>query len=309
MPPESRPQLIEQALEYLMALGTAERALVITIGDGQALEVKGAGFETDTGLDELVLVLLQRAQKERPRLDTDGKGADTRSTLLSSVQDSTGKVLGALYVESPVSKGAFQRSHLDRLREYSQELGVRLQSASSEPLPQLGLPESSPEPASRTPLLLGGLLLLLAVLWPAIGLFMHLPSDRPPPLPSPSETVDRLVFSDPVTAVRFFLVLVEREQFDMAYKLLSDNTASEVSPIAFQNAMQAWRQQQNSSRPRRVSLSTRDKGLGRVKLEPPPHTEEAVWEWTLIEQSGQGWKLHSTGGNPALKGSVGPGSR
>ncbi|MCA9791981.1 MAG: hypothetical protein KC910_09315 [Candidatus Eremiobacteraeota bacterium] len=288
-------QLEQEALDYLVGLAPAEKCLVI-LTDGPDVEVKGAGFETDQGLSERVARLVHLASTGRPMLESSGRGESTISWALAPIVHQE-KTLGALYVQCSVSAGAFQHSHLRQLNAYAKELAPKLASATRQTVSSSPAPPSEEPPGrdSKGSLVFGVALLALSLVWMITG-FIANPSAKPAATPTPSQAERKpLEFVDPVTAARFFLVLVERQQYDSAYTLLSPRLKASMSPTDFESRLKGWQNEGDALR--QITLGNRQNDSCTVLFKG----QSTDWTWRLVLVDPHGWKLDGFQGGPPLE--------
>ncbi|MGE0489601.1 MAG: hypothetical protein AB7S38_10350 [Vulcanimicrobiota bacterium] len=287
-------QLEQEALDYLVALAPTEKCLVILMQD-ENVEVKGAGFESDDGLSDLVTRLVHLASQGRPILESSGRGQSTISWALAPVihNDAT---IGALYVQCSVSAGAFQHTHLRQLNAYAKELAPKLASATRhESAPSLAPTVEAPTRGdSRGTLVFGAGLLLLSLVWMVVG-FASNPSPKPDSMPTPSQADSKpLEFVDPVTAARFFLVLLDRQQYDAAYGLLSPGLQTTLGREDFESRLRGW--QSGDDALRQPSVGKRDDSTCTILFKG----QTTNWSWRLVLVEPHGWKLDGFEGGPPL---------
>lgn len=288
---------LREARNRLESLG-AEGALVLLRTEGGELTVRKArgivpeDVPARTGIFDAVLqsraaILVLDARQDHRFQKLAGIG---RSLLCAPIVDPAGEVLGLLYAESS-QPGAFSHKNRADLQAFGKSLGAELPEAHA-PEPAAAPVASEPGPW-RAGLALPVGLLVLALLWPfVVGGLTSEPDARPlaptaTPLPEP----------DPAITVRSFLLLVQFEKLEEAYRLLDPALQARLSPEAFRSEVSSWLHQEGNSSDlayRTPVNEHQDKGTAVVRVEA---SGGSAWTWHLTRVE-RDWLISECRGGP-----------
>ena len=297
---DPRAQLLENSLETLLKLGTAEQAMALLVDENQNMIVKAAGFERVATLEAEITKLYQDLIK-RPEaaLRVLLRGGVRSSAVVAPLKGRDRKVCGFVYSECPVSVGAFQFSDLRAIKKFAEELQEDLLDPRATPIPP---PKPGPKPKAPTedPTRLRVALMgvtVLATFW-VVGLLISWSLGEPfaqpvvvrTPKPVPA---GELRFEDPAIASRFFLLLARRGDHIAAYGLLSVRRKAEYGGVdQFSQDLKAWLDEAEPNDLNRVAVnvgpSSKGRRRSRVEMRDVVDTS-STWDWRLVNEGG--WKL------------------
>lgn len=294
---------MNEAMEFLLALGPTERCLLAEVGD-QGLAARDARELTGPELEGRIAELLEEVLVSgKALMAIDKINGELRSYLCLPLTDPQGQRIGILYADSRVSNGNFQHPDLGKAKEFAQEFEKlffrrKEQSEPQEPAHS----ESSAQRPSLTRALAAIVLCSAAVLWVVVGFSAEISQAGAGPTPTPVAPPPKvLTLHDPVTASRFYLSLLRQGNFESAYSLLSGRLQSEISPQSYQTAIGQWLSEHPGLQ-REPYLLERGETLCRVEIRATESGSEAKsWVWSLRSEGQNGWKLDKFEGGPEIR--------
>lgn len=249
------------------------------------------GFEQEP--EDSTAIMNSVRRRGKPRLVVDKiDDSRLRSAVCVPIKSENDRLVGLLYIDSPVEVTNYQYRDLNRLEEFARALAVHLDRILTRPkLPEM---QVSAEPSARPTFLLVSLVVFLSAGgWLLFGLLRHTPSSAPEPTFSPVSQ-ETLHLEDPLTAARFFQVVVRRGDYRSGYLLLSSRLQSRLTEEQFRQLMQSWAQtspQLFTSEPKLLKGHEDTVELGQVR-------------WKLVEEGELGWKLDRSDGAVSFDGSI-----
>lgn len=287
----SLERLLREGRSHLEALG-AQGALVLlktpqgdlTVRKARGLEAqevpaRNEAFQAVLQSGDAVLVLDARQDRRFKEL-----GQVARSALCVPILGEGDTVVGLLYGESS-QPGIFSHKHRADMLAFGRKLGQSvsevLQPAADEARPAAAAP--SPGPSEPNPWKAGLALpvgfLILALLWPfVVGGLTSKPEPRPV-----TQTATPLPEPDPAITVRSFLLLVQFEKFEEAYRLLAPELKARLPLEAFRSQAASWLQEETNRADlpyRRAVAQEQNKESAVVRIEPGGQGG-STWVWTL----------------------------